>query len=197
MVLFLTLFGFFEHDVVIVHEAELFFCHLLAIFIALHVFLHLPNLLCALVFLFGLFKENESIWGGSEKIFSGVINPDGTATLTGLEFTGQTTDQSTITETFTGMEIFILDSSDSFVNYGANNWGEFYSFPYTMPKLAASGSSIRMKKTGGKVNVSRSGQHLFRPFSGENHAFGYRSFTGGRKSASKYRSAEIAKAVKK
>ncbi len=149
------------------------------------------------VYLFGLFEENGSIWGGSEKIFSGVINPDGTATLTGLEFTGQTTDESTITETFTGMEIFILDSSDSIVNYGADNWGEFYSFPYTMPKLAASGSSIRMKKTGGKVNVSRSGQHLFRPFSGENHAFGYRSFTGGRKSASQYRSAEIAKAVKK
>ena len=124
-------------------------------------------------YLFGLFENNESIWGGSEKIFSGTINSDGTATLTGLEFSGETSD-GVITDTFTGMELFVVDASDTIKGFGADNWGEFYTYPCNITKQASSGTSIRMKKTSGRQVSLKRTQHVFKPFSNSDLIFGYR-----------------------
>ena len=145
-------------------------------------------------YLMGLFNSNTKIWGGSEKIFSGAINSDGTATLTGLEFTGEST-TGVITATFTGMELFVTNADGtSFVDMGADHWGEFYTFPCNISKKAASGTSIKMRKTSGKQVSLKRAKHLFRPFSSADLIYGHRRGRSSSMAAASVRAE--AKAVK-
>lgn len=106
------------------------------------------------VYLMGLFSNNESIWGGTEQIVEGVIGSNGTATLTGCQFTGQST-TGEITDTFTGMEVFFLNGSGQLVNFGADNWGEFYTYPAALKPASATGSSIKAIRSNHGLTLTK------------------------------------------
>lgn len=98
-----------------------------------------------LVYLMGLFEDNEDIWGGTETILEASLNADGTATLIGLDFSGDTT-EGIISSTFSGMEIFILNASTyRLVDMGADHWNEFYTFPC---QLTPAAGGVTMTRAG-------------------------------------------------
>ncbi len=93
-----------------------------------------------IVYLMGLFDDNTNIWGGSETIFVASLNANGSATLTGQDFSGETS-SGVISGTFSGMEIFFVNGSTyQLAGYGADHWNEFYNFPCSMSSMAGAAS---------------------------------------------------------
>lgn len=109
-----------------------------------------------IVYLMGLFNDNEDIWGGTETLFEATLNADGTATLIGQDFSGQTS-TGTLSGTFTGMEIFFVNGSTyQLAGYGAEHWNEFYNFPCRLTPLSNTASlAVRSaaSRPAGKVQA--------------------------------------------
>ncbi|MBO4341111.1 MAG: cell division protein SepF [Bacteroidales bacterium] len=108
------------------------------------------------LYLMGMFDKDGDygIWGGTAPVFEGVINPDGTASLSGLTYEYTKNDGTAASIDFTAYSVYVVnETTGSLAGYYFENWGEFNRLPATLTPYVEEPASVRkpVRSTATKV----------------------------------------------